>query len=416
MTHGMFASPGSARPGFSWNTHCLLTRYALRSCSEAGLDEAVPVTMLEDFLSAAADRLPDLIAWYWGILSRKTGITVPAKDPATIRSTKADFLEALRLNPATEIPYYRALAPDEIPSDPAHDCSREGPPRTSYACTSDKETVSGREILAVFSDEPDWGMDQDLFPIAAYGYGEPPFGPATGKSSQAPFHMAFFHEYPLVKLLFPSVRKTFLDVRVRGFFALAGLAAESGIPYWALRFRSWAMHYVQDLTQPYHAMSLPFPIWRLLKSLAKTPRPTTFAEQNKNLLMNRHRLFEAVVHLLLNDAAKNHASHPFFDALDGDGQPPRGQASLVVERASEVAADQAAAINSSLELLLNDPRLDDAGYVVEDDASYPLEETVARAKRDQPERFERFVKDVSACLAEAGKMTRYAATMQVKPS
>ncbi len=120
------------------------------------------------------------------------------------------------------------------------------------------ETVSPSQVFATFSDEPDWGMDQNLYPIREYGYGPAPFGAETGKSSQAPFHMAFLHENPIVTALVPDLRRSFMEQRIRVSFALARTAFAHRVDYWGWRFAAWAAHYLQDLTQPYHARPFRF--------------------------------------------------------------------------------------------------------------------------------------------------------------
>ncbi|MDV6321572.1 hypothetical protein RVY79_21475, partial [Chromohalobacter sp. HP20-39] len=61
------------------------------------------------------------------------------------------------------------------------------------------EAVPARAVLASACDEPDYGHDHNLLDDnpghPAYGFGRQPFGnPAVAISSQAPFHMGFFHQ------------------------------------------------------------------------------------------------------------------------------------------------------------------------------------------------------------------------------
>jgi hypothetical protein len=117
-------------------------------------------------------------------------------------------------------------------------------------------------VLASASDEPDYGYDIDLFDDnpggGAMGYGPQPFGnPAIRISSQAPFHMGFFHQGGVFNTLAPAFARSFAQLRVHQYTTLAALAFRTGHPYWGWRFTGLALHYVQDLTQPYHASAAP---------------------------------------------------------------------------------------------------------------------------------------------------------------
>ena len=209
----------------SWNTHALITRAALSTVNGPRLDDSIPVVALEAFLSIAKDPLRDVLKWYCELLDRKVQGAAAKRGaiseiPKEIL-TAGDFLAALKLNVNCPLQYVRVLKPEEISPDEPHDPSRAGPPGGMYVETGQQEAIQAREILWTFSDEPDWGMDQDLFSVAQYGYGPCPFGPEHGPSSQAPFHMAFLHENPLVMAVRPGLGKSFMGERVQLFFALA---------------------------------------------------------------------------------------------------------------------------------------------------------------------------------------------------
>ena len=54
-----------------------------------------------------------------------------------------------------------------------------------------------------------------------------------------------------------GLRRTYPDYRMHLWQTLARYALVNGHPYWGWRFAGWAMHYAQDLTQPYHASLMP---------------------------------------------------------------------------------------------------------------------------------------------------------------
>ena len=127
------------------------------------------------------------------------------------------------------------------------------------------ESVSVADVVATATDEPDHGMDLGLWEDGGtahgrnYGFGKQPFGgnPAVEFSRQAPFHMGFFHESSIIYKAAPFLLRTYPEYRIHLWKALSEHAFATGHPYWGWRFAGWALHYVQDLTQPYHATVLP---------------------------------------------------------------------------------------------------------------------------------------------------------------
>jgi len=372
------------------------------------LDFEVPVTALESFLEQAQAELPDILSWYWTLLAAKVGRPAAIESVRRPPLTAKDFLVAFGLNPEIRIHYVRALRSEEVPSDAAHTPSREGPPGNTYVDTPASDSLVAREVLAAFSDEPDWGMDQDLFAIREYGYGPAPLGFAKGGSSQAPFHMAFFHEGPVLRIILSRLMTSFVEERVRLFFALAELASEKGIHYWKWRFTAWAMHYLQDLTQPYHARAIPAPLLpAVIRSLIK-PGFRRVALLNRDYLRNRHLAFEAAVHFALNQATKMGAHHPFLDALAGQGEVYRENLSVVLRESSREPALLARKVDQVLMSLLNDPHLEDTRHSLEGDHQYRIDRTFSRSGEERPAVMEEFVELVSRCLNQTGKVTRYA--------
>jgi hypothetical protein len=414
----------------SWNTHALITRTALSTIEVPRLEDSIPVVPLEVFLSTTKEPLRDLLKWYYelldhkvhGVAAKRAAITEIPKEPLTTH----EFLIALRLNANCPIQYVRIMRPEEISPDTRHDSSRDGPPVGMYVETDPGEVIQAREILCTFSDEPDWGMDQELFSIEPYGYGSCPFGPGHGESSQAPFHMAFLHENPLVLALRPSLGRSFMGERIQLSFALAGLAIDKGMAYWGWRFTAWAMHYLQDITQPYHAKPFPAARLPLLIRFLLHPNPRRFAAKNENYLKNRHVLFEAIVHFLLNEAVKKRVDHPFLRALateTSEGvvqtrpyqpiEPKLGIGSLMKE-SSRVAADLARQIDRTMIALMNDPRIGDPGYSLKQDRQYRIEETIVEARDQRPDLFDDFTRLVSLCLVRTGDVSRYSVRTTVE--
>lgn len=389
----------------SWNTHTLLTWAALDLWRDSDLERQIPVVPIEGLFLELGPDFGDVIRRYGEQIAQKSRVHVAYEPTGGIR-TVDEFLRALRVNPNTKLHQVRALRPDEIPPDSAHDPSRDGPPGGVYVPVADGERIPVIDILATHSDEPDWLMDQDLFLIGEYGYGPIPYGPSTGLSSQAPFHLAFLHENPLLKAVLPRLRTNFVEERAELFFALARLAFDAGIDYWGWRFTAWGMHYLQDMTQPYHAKVFPFPLWRVaLRVLSERDR-RNFAERNKNLLRNRHLAFEGIVHFLLNEAFKKDRSHPFLVALKGDDDLGAVTLPSAIATSTRKAARAAIRVNAAMEAMMLEPRLNDPKYCLTEDHTYRIEETLPKAAAERPTQYRAFIRFVCESLREAGQITR----------
>ncbi len=108
------------------------------------------------------------------------------------------------------------------------------------------------QILVVYSNEPDMGMDKELKLSSMQGL--------TG-GSQGWRHM----DFRLAFLRFGEATN-----RVDHFTQLSRAAWESGDHYWGLRFMAWGLHYLQDIGQPFHTFPAPiFELRRLLFTFSK---------------------------------------------------------------------------------------------------------------------------------------------------
>jgi hypothetical protein len=126
--------------------------------------------------------------------------------------------------------------------------------------------VSILEVLAVYSDEPDWGMDKEIFDqypeIWKSEYAR--MGGKDGTPSQAFRHMywpEFSWRMPLRTLKSP-VTKLFSPMglapeRAALFVDLSRKARAAGHLYWSVRFVANALHYLEDVAQPFHAAQTP---------------------------------------------------------------------------------------------------------------------------------------------------------------
>jgi hypothetical protein len=367
----------------SWNSHYLITQAAL---GEQYPSRLIETREIEDLIGARSRELTGLAAEYSG---REIQI-----------STVADFITAFRLNPQIEFGHWTVLTTGAETLDSPHDFSRSGPPvGSSYRPVKPGVSTSALEILSTYSDEPDWGMDQNLY-SKDYGYGECPFGDTQGPSSQAAFHMTFLHENRLLKSLFPQVKRSFLKDRIEMFAKSAKLAFEAGIDYWGLRMTAWAMHYAQDATQPYHAKAFPPSLIRAVLSKLGDSEGKKLSEFLRAYLMDRHFEFEAVVHCILNAGFKVNVPDPFKDALADTKIRVSGELAEALVKLTEFPARIAGRIDSLLSDLM--PYHAGAkGLTISDRFEPLLQEAVQSAS------YAEFIGLVSGCLGLAGAGTRY---------
>lgn len=332
----------------AWSNHALATGLVFQPT----LGKAPPVTVepLEDFLAAETDGLVQRLAQQ-DAFARSAFAHYPALD-ARLHFTGEDaavpaLLGALRLNPATRLDYFvqavpgtddwqqlPALTPSAVLVYQDLDAWRDW----RYYRLTPGQRVSPLAVLASASDEPDYGMDINLFVDGdsehgrVYGFGRQPFG-ADGyeHSSQAPFHMTFYDLPWIVQRLAPELSRTYPLLRAYQFFDLARFAFDTGHPYWGYRFAGWGLHYVQDLTQPYHSALMPGfntaeLLWLYARSALGWPAPLNAAIgrvahrhtllEDRQLAGLRQQLAEPD-HQSLEQAlldARANAGYPAFDA------------------------------------------------------------------------------------------------------
>jgi hypothetical protein len=375
----------------AWADHALLTWDALSGLP--GLAGArVAAEPLEAYLADQAPALQALLdgeeAWsrshLAGYAPRPDALAFRAAgEPATLRRR---FLEALRVNPGSRIGLHlRALpgagARPAVPLEEVTALRADGDLRgTSYLALSPGEEVPALEVVATAADEPDRGLDLGLFEDGGTdfgrraGFGRQPFGnPALEFSSQAPFHMGFFHESALVEAVAPWLRRTYPEHRIHLYRSLSAQAFGSGHAYWGWRFAGWALHYLQDLTQPYHARAAPGvgtlrQLWIGALDAVGVHGPLAAA---RTLISNRHLALESYqLHRLRAAVAAGRADDALRaalrDAAGDSGAPPYADAAPR-GRVSREAADAADAVDAAVSAcfparLVSDPAvtLDDA--------------------------------------------------------
>ncbi len=273
----------SAQPLGAWDSHFLLTFAALKNMPEIAAAPDVHVETLASFVAAEKVGLAKVLAENeaWANKHVPTYPHLPAQlafssaHPATATLQNA-FLQSIRVKPDLPFALFlqyppgsthrirHSLSLGNIMLGPlvADFSGRVAKGRVEAVYPSDK--VPALEVIATAADEPDYGLDIGLWqdnhtPYGdIYGFGEQPFGnPTIFFSSQAPFHMGFFHESSLLYMLAGFLKRCYPEYRIHTYLALSRYAFRSGHPYWGYRFLGWAIHHVQDLTQPYHSTVAP---------------------------------------------------------------------------------------------------------------------------------------------------------------
>lgn len=380
----------SATSATAWSGHTLCTWEALAALPTVG-SQVVRAESLERFVAAQASQLERLLdeqeAW------ARTNVPdyPPRPDELAFRAAAGSdappsherFVIALRMNPFAPRPLYLQLRPDApdpvggllpvtaVATLPAGMAARQN----RYVQVTDGEAVGALDVVATAANEPDYGLDLGLYADngTAYGLrmglGRQPYGnPALDYASQAPLHMGFHHEARLVNVAVGDLRRTMIDSRIALFSALARHAFASGHPYWGWRFTGWALHYVQDLTQPYHATALPgVGLARLLfVSLAdllgfEGPKRAAIA-----LVSNRHLVLETYQHKrMLRAMASGQKDDALLAALRDardDAGHWRYETASTRRMVSREAHDSAAALDAQVERsfpprLVDDPKV-----------------------------------------------------------
>jgi hypothetical protein len=257
----------------AWTNHAYLTSPALQGQTE--YQEKVSAEPLESFLAKEKDKIGELLkaeeAW---AVANVTGFP-PLPQALNFLSGKENnlrvrFLKALRVNPDLELPLFvMVLTGSPIPKNKplpksAVSILKRDFQKNLYVQLEPGEKISALDVISSAADEPDYGLDIGLWednetPFGKeYGFGKQPFGnPKLDYGSQAPFHMGFYHESTIVYKTKPSLKKTFCEQRIHLFHSLAKLAFQTGHPYWGYRFAGWGLHYLQDMTMPYHTAMMP---------------------------------------------------------------------------------------------------------------------------------------------------------------
>lgn len=164
-------------------------------------------------------------------------------------------------------------------------------------------------LLMYGVNEADEGMDQNLDVSPSQKF----MGGTTGMSSQGFRHM-FYRAWnvlePFVTFHVPLHEIGEAPERAQTYFDLALQAKKAGHTFWAYRFLGLGLHYVQDVSQPFHSNQLGslriLPLWILL-----TRGFEAGVGEATRLSANFHLSFEQYTSYLLNDETEGRLNIAF---------------------------------------------------------------------------------------------------------
>lgn len=323
-------------PIFSWTNHFFGTYLSLKVMPEIAGAKQVKAESFKSFVNKEAEKLEKLLAEIETEAQEKIP-NYPAR-PDSLKFSAADpkdrdirVLRALRLNPNIKL----KLFVQDLPGTKKPGRKLTSTDVSVYEADTiidsiplyevkEGSTVAPIQIIATASDEPDYGHDINIFTDTGtkfgeeYNFGAMPFGnPKYHYSTQAPFHMGFFYESGIIYKLAPAFKRTYPELRVHQFYKLAQFAFSTGHEYWGYRFMGWAMHYLGDLTQPYHSTMSPGNstaglLWIEFRSVIgfKGAKQATIER-----LSDRHTAIEVYQYNVLQDLLrKNELNHPIVTA------------------------------------------------------------------------------------------------------
>lgn len=401
----------------AWSLHYIVTDYSLRPGDFRYLDEKYGFESLDSFVRAEAPGFSKLVKEYYDWLETKGSkrfapMTFDENHPTTL-----NFLKALRLNPKTKFEPVLKILPGENfdPSNlisfteisPGEDTNHNF--NLNFRRILPQEKVSARAILYTASDEPDWQFDHGLWNIPEYGYGKIPFGDPNRSIDKAPFHMQFAHESFFLKLIAPEIQDGLVDQRLELFTRLAEFAFKTHHPYWGYRFTGFALHYIQDISQPYHARALPFEsIWFYVKYLMTTDK-AKYKAQAAHDLENRHISFEDLLASLLQQSYElpQVANQKLVGSLTNSGSISHfintPSAEKLFREVSTHSAKTASTMDEAVMEVFGPKFKEHPEYQAATDVGF---DHLKLASTLEPKAYEKFILASADCLKVAGEATR----------
>lgn len=356
----------------AWSEHPMLAKPALKDLEIWKKADSVQAKSLQQFLMETETALAAFLKEYNSKALSKFPNCPPVPvdlefaatgDAATVLQR---FYQAIRVNPNIKVPLYLYVLPGESDfgrpkADPAAITTLNklgSMVHTHYVWLQEGEWLQPLEVLSTANNEPDYGFDLGLFEDnntaygKIYGFGNQSFGnPNLEYSSQAPFHMGFYHEAGILYRFGPFLKQTYLDYRADLYKNLAVFAFQQQQDYWGWRFLGWSMHYIADATMPYHTKPLPGystlrMMWINLKAMLGFTKARTNAVQ---LVSNKHTVIEDFQYQELMKAHQTQNwNHPYLVALTNPAPMVDFSDRFIYDIASRTAADASVKMNKTM--------------------------------------------------------------------
>lgn len=429
-----------ALPAAAWSNHALGTWQALSSLLAPGRSPDVRAESLSSFLIAEGKALESLLLdeEQWAKINvpqypqRPSNLIYQSSHDA--KQNRQRFMAALRINPNAKLPLYlqvqpgidvsgKSLFPWEEVTTLKHSLSVMN---GQFLQIKEGDMLAALDVVASASDEPDYGLDLGLWnnnpntQDLGYGFGRQPFGnPALEYSTQAPFHMGFFHESPIIYKAAGFLRRTYPEYRIHLYQTLSKHAFNTGHPYWGWRFAGWALHYVQDLTQPYHTSVLPgVSVPRMLWINALDLVGAHSSKQNVIILVsNRHAALENYQYFRMHKAYLRKNKEDALLRATRESLAPNTTPYLPTQIRLHISLQSHAIANTTdamLEHVLPAKYISDPGYILgETEPNLNMLTVVANLKTEK----QAYMTDVTANLMKNfGTHTRAFIVATVKKS
>jgi len=309
----------------AWELHTLLAQPVFSAMEEVVEAEDVEVTSLEEFLILAELYLEEtlLAEEEWAI--NNLDFYAPLPDSLTFQANNDEktirrrFIEAIRINPESKLISYLQLNPGDEPGlHPILVPEQVTPLKENsvfynvvFVEMTPGEKIDPLSVLVTANHEPDLGLDIGLFEDNGtewgrrYGLGTQPFGDAKLEySSQAPIHMGLYHEAAVINMVAPFIKRCYPEYRIHLYKTLSELAFNLGHDYWGWRFMGWGLHYLADLTQPYHARALPGvgTMKMIVMNFMDIMGHSRMKDEAIQMISNRHMAIELLERQLLERA------------------------------------------------------------------------------------------------------------------
>ncbi len=329
----------------AWEHHPLITAPMVEKFSESLPLTPAPAVELQDFLLAVEGPLAGLLAYEEEWARENLAWYAPRPEELDFVATgNAEdiverFFRAIRINPNTKVPlYFSVLSGTEIigasylePQAVSLFPDKAALKSFDFVQVHPGGVLNAVDIIASASNEPDYGMDTGLFTDnntevgQAYGFGTQPFGnPSLDYGSQAPFHMGFYHESPIVFMFAGFLKQSYPEYRIHLYKRLSEFAFDQGYDYWGWRFMGWGLHYMADLSMPYHTTvlpgySTPRMLWVNFLDVIGISGPADNALQ---LVSNKHMAIETYLLKVMEQYLRNNTASIIYDVLKADYDSP----------------------------------------------------------------------------------------------